>query len=211
MFCSKCGNQIAEGTAFCPSCGQSVNGQQSTAGNVNTNTANQQAYNQNTAYTPNQNGVSYQNTYANPKSLIDQLSSKIKIEGYVWIGVAVAQYIIGIFYIGNVINMISWYYDVEEYIVPLITGVILFIIATINIRTSMEDLKYAKNILTSPVGIVAKYEPVAPRIVNLIYNILFGGVVGVIGSAFGFVTRGFVMSNEKAFLAIEAQHSQQQH
>ena len=23
-FCTKCGNQVADGTAFCPSCGQSM-------------------------------------------------------------------------------------------------------------------------------------------------------------------------------------------
>lgn len=32
MYCSKCGNEVVEGTAFCPQCGQEIGGKPKSEG-----------------------------------------------------------------------------------------------------------------------------------------------------------------------------------
>ncbi len=40
MFCSKCGKEMSEGTAFCPSCGNPVNSENQAAAAGSPNAAN---------------------------------------------------------------------------------------------------------------------------------------------------------------------------
>lgn len=196
-FCKNCGNEIEDGAMFCTKCGQPVN---------NT-TANNQPNNQNTqqnAYQQPTGAPVYQNYQQPMPNLITQLSSKIKTEAIVWTVIACLQVIIGLYnlYIGFSLN--SYYYDGTTNIV---SGVIVLIVAVINFTVSAKDFKYAKEIFARPIGIVKKYQPIGGLIGTLIYNLLFGGIIGVVGSIFGFVTRSFVMNNALAFQNIEMQFS----
>ena len=82
-------------------------------------------------------------------------------------------------------------------------GVIVLIIAVLNTLFSVRDFKYSKEVLVSPVGIVEKYQSIGGLIGTLIYNVLFGGIIGIAGSIYGFVLRSFVMSNQAQFMQIE--------
>lgn len=135
--------------------------------------------------------------------LTQQLSGKIKTEAYVWIGVAVIQVILGLF---NVITGIALFDEYEDGTSQLISGFLIWLVAVVNFINSGKDLKYSKEIMENPVGIVEKYKPIKSVVITLVYNLLVGGLIGVVGSIFGFITRSFVVNNEKDFLAIEEEH-----
>ena len=72
-FCSKCGQELEAGAKFCQKCGQTVsNGQQQTQVNA----------------------VPQSQVYKSQQNVIQQLSSKVKITGVMWIIVACIQYIL---------------------------------------------------------------------------------------------------------------------
>ena len=114
-------------------------------------------------------------------SLLTKLSERIKINGIIWIVVAVLQIIIGL----------------SGTLLPLIVGVL-------NIISAVKDMNYSKAVLENPNGIVSNYESLTSPIITLVYNLVIGGVIGVVGSLYYFIAlRGFVMENKNAFLALE--------
>lgn len=173
MFCSKCGKELQEGQNVC-SCGH------------NQATGNQ-------AFVPQPSAVT--------GDVVSKLSSKIKIEAYIWLGVAAVQVLIGLgSVIIGLINLIEW----GEGLSNIFSGVLVWVIAVLNVKTALGDLKYSKDILIKPVGIIQKYEPVKSLIITLVYNVIVGGFVGVAGSVFGFIVRDFVMKNKDAFKKAES-------
>lgn len=183
-FCKNCGNQLSADAAFCGSCGTPV-AENTQASVVREN--HQQNFVPNTGYAPQDN-------------LISKLSGKIKTEAIVWIVIACLQVIIGIFNIITGIELFDYY---EDGTLNLISGFFVLLVAAVNFTTAFRNMKYANEIFTKPVGIVKKYSPVGSVVATLIYNVIFGGIIGVVGSIFGFVTRNFVMSNRQAFTDIE--------
>lgn len=119
-------------------------------------------------------GTSY-----NKESLLRTLYEKIRLEAYIWLAIGIAQIFIGIYY-------------------PYVWAV-----AAWNIFISINDLQYSKTIFQTQNGIVARFEPITTLIIALVWNLLMGGIVGVIGCIFSFMTREFVMSNKAAFLDME--------
>lgn len=73
-----------------------------------------------------------------------------------------------------------------------------------------KDLKYSKEILRNPQGILKKYSPLTGAIITLVWNCVVAiwgilGVVGVVGSIYYLVgVRGFVMENKDEFEKYEA-------
>ena len=128
--------------------------------------------------------------------LVLQLSEKIKTEATVWKIIAVLQVVIGLATV--IINISDGELEGGLY------GGLIILIAVRNFKISGEDLKFSQEIIKCPVGIVTKYEPIFPLIVDLAYNIFVGGVIGVVACAFGFMTRSFVVNNKQAFLEIES-------
>ena len=120
--------------------------------------------------------------------MINTLSSRLKINGIIWIVIACLQILIGL-------NSI-W---------------TLLLIGVLNIITAVNNINSGKNILTNPKGIVAAYEPIVAPIITLVYNLILGGVIGVLGSLYYLIfIRGYVMENKQQFLAME-QTSQPQY
>ncbi len=183
-FCKNCGNQLSADAAFCGSCGTPV-AENTQASVVRENY--QQNFVPDTGYAPQNN-------------LLSKLSGKIKTEAIVWIIIACLQVIIGIFNIITGIELFDYY---EDGTLNLISGFLVLLVAAVNFTAAFRDMKYADGIFTKPVGIVKKYSPVGGIVATLIYNVIFGGIIGVVGSVFGFVTRNFVMSNRQAFADIE--------
>lgn len=112
-----------------------------------------------------------------PQNLLKQLSDRVKIDGIIWLVIGILQVLMGLY--------LNW---------------ILLIIGALNIVTAVQDLNYSKNVLESPVGILEKFRPLTGPIITLVYNLIFGGVIGVAGSIYYLVgVRNFVLSNEAAF------------
>lgn len=120
-------------------------------------------------------------TILRTNDLLHKLSERIKINGIIWIAIAVVQIIIGI--------CGAWF---------------TLIVGALNIVSAIKDMNYSKTVLENPNGIVNSYESLTSPIITLVYNLVIGGVIGVIGSLYYFIAiRGFVMENKNAFLALE--------
>lgn len=80
----------------------------------------------------------------------------------------------------------------------------LLIVGVLNIVSAITDIKNSKRVLTNQNGIVKAYEPLANAIIALVYNLVIGGVIGVLGSIYYLIfVRGFVMENKIQFLSME--------
>ena len=138
-----------------------------------------------------QGNVNFCNSCGNPlngvgnnaEKLLHQLSERYKINGIIWIVVAVIQIILGIF--------VNW---------------ICLIVGVLNIISAIQDIIFSGKMLKNPNGIVDKVRPLVGAILILIYNVIFGGVLGVTGSIYYLVgIRNFVMKNEGEFKSLEIQ------
>ncbi len=153
VFCTHCGKEIPANAAVCVNCGCAV-----------------------FASPIAQNGMS-------SDELTVTLSKRVKIDGIIWLCIAVLQIIAGISY--------NWVF--------LIPGVL-------NIFTAVRELNISKKVLTDQTGIIKEFEPLAGPIIAAVYNLIIGGIIGVAGSIYYFVAiRQFVMNNRQAFEALEAQ------
>lgn len=180
-YCSKCGQELEAGAKFCQKCGQTVsNGQ-----NMQQPTVQQQVN-----VTPQSQVYQYQ------QNVTQQLSSKVKVAGIMWVIVACIQYILSLVFI-----VISF----SDNILFLIQGIMMLVIAVINTFIAVRYFKYGKEIQIRPIGIIAKYSSVGGCIGLLFYSILFGGLIGLIGAIYALVIRGFVKRNEIQFAQVEQQ------
>jgi len=118
-----------------------------------------------------------QQTNAEISTLLTNLSEKVKTNGVIWLIIGILQIVAGIF--------VNWW---------------MLIVGVLNIVSSINDMNYSKTLADNPSGIVKRYEPLAGPIITLVYNLVIGGVIGVIGSIYYFVAiRSFVMENKAAF------------
>ena len=125
--------------------------------------------------------VDTQNSRSNVGSdnLLLTLSNRIKTNGTIWFAVAVVQIIVGI-----------------------LCNFLILIVGILNIINAVRDLKYSNTILTQPTEIIQNFEKIGPPLIVLIYNLLFGGIVGIAGSLYYFFAiRSFVMDNQSYFAA----------
>lgn len=105
-------------------------------------------------------------------ALVKKLSEKIYTDAIIWLVIGALQILSGVFLIVGVLNILS----------------------------AVNDMKYSKTVLEDPSGIVERYEPITMPIIVLAYNLVFGGLIGVIGSIYYFVAiRSFVMENKTEF------------
>ncbi len=144
--------------------------------------------------------------------LIYKLSQKVTTEAIVWLVVASIQTVMAFIYF---ISGVSAYEGPSRYdyfrpdpdntdaTICIVTGIILIIVAIINFRFASSNFRYAKEVKIRPTGIILRYQSISTLVGTLIYNLLFGGIVGVIGTIMGFCTRNFVMSNIARFRDIE--------
>ena len=127
------------------------------------------------------NHYSYWRPFHLRSDLVRRLSERIQANAIIWLVIGGLQILLGL--------IDAWF--------TLIIGVL-------NLLSAFKDLNYSKTVLENPTGIVRNYEPLTGPIVTLIYNLLIGGVIGVVGSIYYFIgLRGFVMRNRSAFEEIE--------
>lgn len=135
----------------------------------------EQAYTGEYSYTPPVNSP------INARDLVTKFSERVKTNAIIWIVIGALQILLGIY--------VQW---------------VLLIVGVLNLITAIVDLNYSKSVLQNPVGIVNRVKSLVGPILILIYNLIFGGVIGVAGSIYYLVAvRGFVMENEPHFQAIE--------
>lgn len=127
-------------------------------------------------------GGQYTQTFNNQSvdgtSLLNTLSQRLKTNGIIWLVIGILQILGGIY--------INWF---------------LLIVGVLNIVSSIQDMQYSKTLLEKPNGIVAKFEPITGPVITFVYNLVIGGVIGVVGSVYYFLgIRNYIMEN-KQFLA----------
>lgn len=114
-------------------------------------------------------------------ALLNTLSQRLNTGAIIWIVIGALQIMAGLFW--------EWW---------------LAIVGVLNIVSSVKDMNYAKKIFADQKDIVKNFESVVEPIITLVYNLVIGGVVGVVGSIYYFVAiRGYVMENQAAFRAME--------
>lgn len=114
-------------------------------------------------------------------ALLNTLAQRLHTNGIIWLVIGILQILGGLF--------INWF---------------LLIVGVLNIISSVQDMNYSKTLTGNPSGIVAKFESLTGPIVTLVYNLIIGGVIGVIGSIYYFVAiRSFVMENRQVFAGFD--------
>ena len=228
-FCQKCGTQLVAEAQFCPSCGTPVVNQatqtqsvqqtaQTEQEQVNYQQPVQPQYQQPTyqyqqGAQPQYQQPAYQYQVPAPSQyppVLENFTKKVKVEGIIWIVIASLQAIFALYCFSNGATLSSSYYFREQASQCYFYGVVLAIVAVINFIVASRDIKNSKLYLEKPVGIVKKYKPIGGYIINIIYNVLFGGLFGVVGSIYGFYVRSLVTNNEAEFLSYEQQYLSKQ-
>ncbi|MBR2080985.1 MAG: hypothetical protein IKC50_06330 [Oscillospiraceae bacterium] len=131
---------------------------------------------------PNTNADSHASS--EKASVVDVITQRIKINAIIWLVIGCIQIMLGL--------SVNW---------------LLIVVGSLNLITAFKDLNYSQSFPKNPVGIVANVTPLTSAIVTLIYNLIFGGVIGVAGSIYYLLgVRGYVLENERAFLEIENQY-----
>lgn len=187
MYCPECGAKVKGSEKFCSTCGAAVSGV--------SRTGREDA------------AVSGRPVRQGTEELVLQLSKKVRVEAIVWCVVAAIQVLVGFTLIneGSQLDTLGSAFGIANAGAERSgMGVIILIVAAVNFYVCSRDFKYSKEVLDHPVGIVKKYRPLAGLVINLVYNLIVGGIIGAVGSVFWFITRSFVMNNEKEFEAIEA-------
>lgn len=115
------------------------------------------------------------------RTLLITLSQRLNTNGIIWLIIGIIQILGGIF--------INWF---------------LLIVGVLNIISSVQDMQYSKTMLENSGGIVAKFEPITGPIITLIYNLVIGGIIGVLGSIYYFIAiRNYVMENKQLFASLD--------
>ncbi len=201
-FCAECGAELNEDSRFCPECGSRVEAEKRQNEEEEKKKQEREELEEieRLASEKDLSGLLY-----TPKSMIARLEAKMEIEGIVWGIVGALQIILGIYYVfqGYQIGKVNEYlaYATGEKMSysgtwVSIYGIVVIIVGGINLITAKKNLNPEWKV-SDP--IVEIYAPISGRIAALVVNLLLGSGIGVIGSIFGFVTRGFVMSHRELF------------
>lgn len=213
-FCEFCGTPLREGASFCMNCGRPVGvAPQPVAAPATTPPPTG-------GYTPPpaQPYGGYQQPYAAPKydangrspqrddypfypyiNLLSDLSKRVKANGIIWIVIASLQYLAGLIFLVAALGNYGSSYGITNFFEALI----VLAIAVLNTVGAVKDFRFSRDLFYYPAEILPRYEPIGGFIATLLYNLFLGGILGVAGSIYGLVVRGFVLSYKPAFVEIE--------
>lgn len=107
--------------------------------------------------------------------IIETLAQRLQTNAVIWLVIGILQILGGLF--------INWF---------------LLIVGVLNIISSVNDMKYSKELRQSPQKIVERFEPLTGPVITMVYNLVFGGVIGVIGSIYYLTSiRSYVMEHKE--------------
>lgn len=107
--------------------------------------------------------------------IIEMLAQRLQTNAVIWLVIGILQILGGLF--------INWF---------------LLIVGVLNIVSSVNDMKYSKELRQTPQKIVEKFEPLTGPVITMVYNLVLGGVVGVIGSIYYLTCiRSYVMEHKE--------------
>ena len=118
------------------------------------------------------------------RKLITQLSQKNQTNAIIWGALGVVQIIIAM-------CTITYY--------GFATGIWTLVVGILNVYSGYKDFTYSKELLKKPVAIISRYESATPIVIALIYNLIFGGLIGIAGSLYEISIRNFVLNNKTEF------------
>lgn len=118
------------------------------------------------------------------RKLITQLSQKNQTNAIIWCALGVVQIIIAM-------CTITYY--------GFATGIWTLVVGILNVYSGYKDFTYSKELLKKPVAIISRYESATPIVIALIYNLIFGGIIGIAGSLYEISIRNFVLNNKTEF------------
>ena len=118
------------------------------------------------------------------RKLITQLSQKNQTNAIIWGAFGVVQIIIAM-------CTITYY--------GFATGIWTLVVGILNVYSGYKDFTYSKELLKKPVAIISRYESATPIVIALIYNLIFGGIIGIAGSLYEISIRNFVLNNKTEF------------
>ena len=120
--------------------------------------------------------------YGTTDTVVNTLSQRINTNGIIWLVIGILQLLGGLF--------LNW---------------LLLIVAIANIVSAVQDMRYSKTVLRNSKGIVTKFTPVVGPIIILVYNLIIGGIIGVVGSLYYFFAiRNYVMEHKAELQALDA-------
>ena len=122
------------------------------------------------------------------RKLITQLSQKNQTNAIIWGALGVVQIIIAM-------CTITYY--------GFATGIWTLVVGILNVYSGYKDFTYSKELLKKPVAIISRYESATPIVIALIYNLIFGGIIGIAGSLYEISIRNFVLNNKTEFEQVE--------
>lgn len=107
--------------------------------------------------------------------IIEVLAQRLQTNAVIWLVIGILQILGGLF--------INWF---------------LLIVGVLNIVSSVNDMKYSKKLRQTPQKIVEKFEPLTGPVITMVYNLVLGGVIGVIGSIYYLTCiRSYVMEHKE--------------
>jgi len=130
--------------------------------------------------------------------LLRKLSLMMRISAFLWIVIGILQIVLGGLTVLSQIHEGNFSFS-NIY-------VFIFFIGVVNLSFSMKNWKFATSILHIPTGILGRFKPLWGSIAALVYNLLFGAVVGVVGVAYELTIRAFVMRRKEQFIQLEQEY-----
>lgn len=121
---------------------------------------------------------------AENSNIVNTLADRVMINGIIWIVIGALQILFALF--------VNWF---------------VLIVGILNLISAIKDIQYSTRVKTQPVGVVEKFQPLTGPIIVLVYNLIFGGIIGVVGSVYYLVAvRDLVLTNETVFKEIEQRY-----
>lgn len=115
------------------------------------------------------------------QALVTKFVERLKTNAIIWIVIGSIQILIGL--------AAHW---------------AVLVIGIVNLIDAISDIRYANQALRDPRGIVDHVRPLVSPIIALIFNLLIGAVIGIVGVIYYLIAvRGFALENEVQFREIE--------
>lgn len=170
----------------------------------------------------------YASPYSSANMLVSSLCSKLRVSSILCLitgciqGItAIVLIIVGIVAAAGMTTVVrytsyySYYYSYSSHyddevaaviasmIIAFIFGALCIVGCICNLVSAARTFKYITRIRNYPAGILLHFQSAGKTIALLILNIICGGIIGIIGSAFALAARSHVRNNAGAFQAIE--------